>query len=198
MPFEEILHHLDALYARIHAVSGVEFRFGEPDRHAHANSHTFYLNYKGPLPAPNSVKVDITVKEIITDGCGDRAVLRSYPEFDDLPEGRQIIVYSLNEIAVEKIVALADTARTEARDLYDLWYLATEANVELVHLHNQIREKLKFRGKAFEGIEAAIAAKEPRLKALWSVRLSQQMSKLPEFNEVFRLVRRSIRQAKLP
>lgn len=195
---EEILRNLQALYANIHTASGVRFEFGELDRHGHENSQTFYLNYKGPLPARNSVKVDITLEEVITHGYDDRAVLQSYPEFDDLPQGRQILAYSLHEIAIEKTVALADTARTEPRDLYDLWHLVTEANVELGHLHNELRDKLRFRGKAFEGIEEAITAKEARLKRLWSTRLSHQVVYLPEFDEVFRSVRRSIRQAKLP
>lgn len=198
MPPEEIFHHLDALYTSVYEASAIRFQFGELDRHAHVNSHTFYLNYQGPLPAASSVKVDITVEERITNGCGDRAVLQSYPEFADLPLGRQIIAYSLNEIAIEKTVALADPARTEPRDLYDLWYLTTEANIELTHLQNEIRNKLEFRGRAFAGILAAVAAKENQLSRLWSARLSQQMPQLPEFDGVFRSVRRSLRQADLP
>jgi predicted nucleotidyltransferase component of viral defense system len=109
MPLEEILAHLETLYTSIHEGSGIRFAFNRLDRHGHMNSHTFYLNYDGPLPAQNSVKVDITVAESITEPCGDRSVLRSYPEFADVPEGRQITVYSLDEIAIEKIVALADS-----------------------------------------------------------------------------------------
>jgi predicted nucleotidyltransferase component of viral defense system len=44
-------------------------------------------------------------------------------------------VYSLNEIAIEKIVALTDPARTEPRDLYDLWHLTVEGRVDLLMLH---------------------------------------------------------------
>lgn len=68
-----------------------------------------------------------------------------------MPEDRQISVYSLEEIAIEKAVALADAARTEARDLYDLWYLTTEAGVELSHLLGGIRDKLAFRRNASKG-----------------------------------------------
>jgi uncharacterized protein len=195
---EETLQHLESLYANIHQASGIRFGFDRLDRHGHVNSHTFYLNYSGPLPAQNSVKVDITIAERITQPCEDRPVLRSYPEFADVPEGSQIAVYSLDEIAIEKIVALADAARTEPRDLYDLWYLTREDAVELLILHNGIREKLDFRGKRFEGIQAALATKENRLKALWDTRLVQQMSHLPEFGEVFRFVRRTLRQAGIP
>ena len=40
--------------------------------------------------------------------------------------------------------------------------------------------------------------KEARLKALWSVRLANQMSALPPFDQVFREFRRALRQSDLP
>src|SRR3990172_5958648 len=43
-------------------------------------------------------------------------------------------VYSLQEIAVEKLVALSDRARNEPRDLYDLHFLTSEAGVRLSEL----------------------------------------------------------------
>lgn len=197
-PLDEILQYLEMLYNAIHQASGIRFGFDRVDLHGHVNSHTFYLNYSGPLPAPSSVKVDITIAEAITHPPGDRPVLRYYPEFADIPEGQQITVYSLEEIAIEKTVALADPARTEPRDVYDLWYLTTEGRVQLVDLQNGIREKLTFRGKPFAGIQAAVGAKESRLRALWATRLAQQMPRLPEFEEVFRSVRRTLRQAGIP
>jgi predicted nucleotidyltransferase component of viral defense system len=115
-----------------------------------------------------------------------------------VPEGRHISVYSLQEITVEKTFALADAARTEARDLYDLWYLTTEGHIDLSHQVVGVRDKLAFRQKPFDGIQAAVAAKEARLRALWRARLGQQMSYLPQLDEVFRSVRRTLRQAGLP
>ncbi len=194
----EILRHLETLYRQIRDASGIEFAFDRLDRHGHANSHTFYLRYSGPLPAQNSVKVDITIAERITQPCEERLVLRSYPEFADVPEGRRIIVYTLFEIAVEKIVALSDAARTEPRDLYDLWYLTSEGEVDPLLLHGRIREKLQFRNKPFAGIQEAVSAKESRLRTLWTGRLADQMSTLPEFDGVFRSVRRKLRDATLP
>ena len=104
----------------------------------------------------------------------------------------------MNEIASEKVVALADRARNERRDLYDLWYLTTKEGVRLAELIEEIREKLSFRGKPFEGLAEEILQKEARLDALWSKRLAYQMAALPQFEEVFRTVRREIRQAGLP
>jgi len=61
-----------------------------------------------------------------------------------------------------------------------------------------MRQKLEFRGKPFEDIAGAIRKKEARLKALWAGRLAYQMTSLPEFEEVFRAVLRTLRQADLP
>ncbi len=125
-------------------------------------------------------------------------MLSGYDEFSDLPEGELLRVYSLNEIATEKVIALADRARNEPRDLYDLWYLTTQEGVHLAELIDAIGEKLSFCGKPFEGLAEEILQKEARLDALWSKRLAYQMAQLPEFEEVFRAVRREIRQGGLP
>ena len=106
--------------------------------------------------------------------------------------------YSLNEIATEKMLALADRARNEPRDLYDLWHLTSGEGIEPGRLADAMRQKLEFRGKPFEGIAEAIRNKEARLKALWAGRLAWQMTALPEFDDVFRAVLRTLRQADLP
>jgi len=198
IPFEEILHRLEIVYRGVRENSGIMFAFDREDRQRHLNSHTFYLRYTGPLPAGNDVKVDITVREHLAFPIQERPVLRGYEEFADVPENRLIRVYSLEEVATEKTVALADRARSEPRDLYDLWYLTSNEGVQLDHLGDAIRQKLEFRNKAYAGLEDAILQKEARLKALWSGRLAYQMSTLPQFDEVFRAVRRALRQANLP
>jgi len=198
IPFEEILGRLEPVYRGVRDGSGITFAFDREDRQPHVNSYTFYLKYTGPLPTGNDAKVDITVREHLVFPLEERPVLRGYEEFTDVPENRLIQVYSLAEIATEKTIALADRARNEPRDLYDLWHLTTNQGIELDHLVDAIRQKLEFRGKACEGLEDAILQKEVRLKALWSGRLAYQMSKLPQFDEVFRAIRRTLRQANLP
>jgi len=196
--FEDIQQRLESVYAAVKESSGISFAFDRKDANSHTNSHTFYLKYTGPLPSSNDVKVDITIHEHISFQLQERPILRGYDEFADIPEGRLIRVYSLEEITAEKLMALADRARNEPRDLYDLWYLTTEGGITISSVAEAIRKKLAFRDKPFEGLEKAIADKEARLKTLWSKRLAYQMIDLPEFDAVFRSVRRSIRQAKLP
>ncbi|MEK7403749.1 MAG: nucleotidyl transferase AbiEii/AbiGii toxin family protein [Acidobacteriota bacterium] len=194
----QILRDLEPVYAGVREESGIEFGFDREDRHAHDNSYTFYLRYTGPLPAGGAVKVDITIRERLVFPLEDRPVLRGYEEFADLPEGRVVQAYSLNEIMSEKVVALVDRARNEPRDLYDLWYLILRGKTELASLAPAISEKLAFRNMPAAGLREAILEKEARLKALWSVRLANQMAVLPPFEQVFRELRRALRQAELP
>jgi uncharacterized protein len=196
--FPEIRGGLDEVFAKVTTASGINFAFESQEQAGHTNSYTFYLGYQGPLPKPNSVKVDITIEEATVLPLEQRPVLRAYDEFEDLPDNRMLTVYSLAEIAVEKTVALSDRARNEPRDLYDLWFLTDSAGIELQDLVPAIQEKLRFRGRQIAGIEDNILAKEPRLKALWTTRLGHQIAQLPEFAEVFRVVRRQLRNAKFP
>jgi len=198
VPLEEIRRRLDAVYRGVWDNSGIVFAFDREDRQKHVNSYTFYLKYTGPLPTGNDAKVDITVREHVVFPLVERSILRGYEEFADVPENRLIQVYSLEEIATEKTVALIDRARNEPRDLYDLWYLTSSQGIQLDHLTSAICQKLEFRGKPYQNLEAAILQKEARLKALWSTRLAYQMTKLPQFDEVFRSIRRTLRQANLP
>jgi uncharacterized protein len=124
-------------------------------------------------------------------------VLRAYEKFSDVPENRPLAVYSLNEIASEKVMALGDKARNEPRDLYDLWFLTAHAGVDLSHLLGAITDKLRFREKEIAGLEDRILGKEARLKSRWSNRLGQQIDALPAFDEVFRAVRRELPPAGL-
>jgi predicted nucleotidyltransferase component of viral defense system len=196
--FAEIRAGLEEVYALVAQASGIRFSFEAEDRQTHVNSYTFYLRYQGPLPTSNTVKVDITVSEILVFPVEQLPVLRTYPEFEDVPEDRQISVYSLNEIATEKIVALQDKARNEPRDLYDLWFLTSHAGVDIGPLIGGVTKKMRFREKDPTGIEERILAKEARLNVLWNGRLGHQMEALPQYDEVFRTVRRELRQAAFP
>jgi uncharacterized protein len=140
----------------------------------------------------------MTISEILLFPVERLPVLRTYSEFKDVPEDSPIFVYSLNEIATEKIVALQDRARNEPRDLYDLWFLNSYAGIDIGHLIGAVTEKLHFREKDIAGVEGRIIGKEDRLKALWSGRLGHQMEALPQFDDVFRIVRRELRQADFP
>ncbi len=194
---DAILAGLEAIYAEVRRASGIAFHLSRANRKNHENTHTLYLAYEGPLPAVSAkeVKVDITIREQMVRPVEDRPILRGYPEYEDLPDDALIRAYALEEIAVEKLVALADKARNEPRDLYDLWHLTTTGHVDLGALIPEIEKKLQFRGRTRDAIALDLAAKEARYKKLWSIRLGPQMAALPPFEQVIRSVRRSLRKA---
>lgn len=194
--WEEIERHLAVAFEATRKASGVAIRLDHLDRHSHENSHTFYLAYEGPLPGASgkTVKTDITIRERIVLALEDRPVLR-YEEYRDLPEDARVRVYSLDEVAVEKTVAVLDRARNEPRDLYDLWFLTANGHVHLPDLRDPAARKLEFRGLTLAQVGGEFAAKEARFKKLWQVRLAAQMVQLPEFDAVYREVRRALRQA---
>lgn len=196
---DTILSGLDAVYAEVQRASGIVFRFARADRKSHQNSHTLYLGYEGPLPAaaPKEVKVDITIREHLVRPVEERPILRGYVEYADLPEEALVRVYALEEIVVEKLVALTDKARNEPRDLFDLWYLTNEGLVDLATLIPEIEIKLASRGRTRDAMSDELATKEGRYKKLWSIRLGQQMATLPPFEDVLRATRRSLRDAGL-
>jgi len=199
LPIEAILASLDGVYAEVQRASGVVFRLSREDRKKHQNSHTFYLAYEGPLPSMSTkeVKVDITISERLVCPLQERLVVRGYDEYTDLPEGASIRTYALEEIVVEKIVALTDRARNEPRDLYDIWYLTSVEHVDLAMLTPEIDSKLEFRGRTRDGFSEELARKEKRYKKLWTTRLGSQMADLPRFDQIYRTVSRAMRAAGL-
>ncbi|HEC79006.1 MAG TPA: nucleotidyl transferase AbiEii/AbiGii toxin family protein [candidate division WOR-3 bacterium] len=195
--FEDIQKHLDIAFKHTHLSSGVKLYFSHYDRHTHENTYTFFLGYEGPLPAVSGkeVKVDITIREKIVYPVEEKIILRGYEGYEDLPEDAAIRTYSIDEIAVEKVVALLDRARNEPRDLYDIWYLTSNQHVNLAELIEAVEEKWKFRGKKLTDVREEFLRKEARLKKLWKMRLSSQVALLPEFGQVYRIVQRELRQA---
>jgi predicted nucleotidyltransferase component of viral defense system len=196
---ETVLVELEKIFAEVRQASGVIISYSREDRKSHQNSHTFYLTYEGPLPgtAVKEVKVDITIDERLVLPLQERQVLKGYEEYADLPKDATILVYSLEEILAEKVIALADRARNEPRDLYDVWYLTDRENMDLAALIPEINVKLEFRGRGLAGIGEELRKKEARLKKLWQMRLANQMAELPHFEEVYRSVQRSFRGADL-
>jgi len=195
--WEELEQGLTAAFKETHQASAVVIRFDRMDREAHANSHTFYLAYEGPLPSGSgkSIKTDITIRERIVLPLKERPVLRGYEEYRDVPQDARVRVYSLNEVAAEKTVALMDRARTEPRDLYDLWFLTANDHVRLPDLLGHVVQKLEFRGLTLAQVSQQFRAKEARYKKLWQIRLEAQVAELPKFSGVYRAVQRALRQA---
>jgi Nucleotidyl transferase AbiEii toxin, Type IV TA system len=75
--FSEIRAGLEEVYELVAQGSGIRFSFESEGRQTHVNSYTFYLRYQGPLPTSNTVKVDITIAEILLFPVEQLPVLRT-------------------------------------------------------------------------------------------------------------------------
>ena len=194
---ETILSEFSNIFDWTKEASGIEFAHLREDPSSE-NTHTFYITYVGPLPGgPKEVKVDVTFRENILTPIEDKTIIRTYEEYSDFLSEPTIKVYSLEEVAIEKTCALFASNRNEPRDLYDMYCLLIEKGLNISDLIGDIETKMKFKGLPFEDRRGEFEKKEPRLKKTWESRLSKQMTSLPEFNEVFREVKRSFRQAGL-
>ena len=91
---------------------------------------------------------------------------------------------------LKKTIALLDRARTEPRDLYDLWYLL-EQNNSLSDCMDAIKAKLLHRGKELDDVYGEFHKKEARLRKTWESRLATQIAYLPKFENVYRVVETS-------
>ncbi len=195
--FDNLLKQFKDIFSWVKDESGIVFDHVKQDPPSE-NTFTFYLSYVGPLPgAPREVKVDVTFKEIILTAIKEKAIIKTYEEYDDFLPNSKIKVYSLEEVAIEKVCALFAPDRNEPRDLYDIYKLVEDKGIDISQLVPFIENKLEFKGVSLEKRRGEFSKKEKRLEKLWDKRLSQQMSSLPEFDGVFRIVKRAFRQAGL-
>jgi predicted nucleotidyltransferase component of viral defense system len=192
-PWEAIQEEWGRLARWVREQVGVGADFQERDPNSHTNTHTFYIGLQGPIPRanPDRLKVDITIRELMCQQIDQRALLLEYDEYEDLEEA-PIPVYRIDEIAVEKLMALLDRARNEPRDLYDLWYLSTEDGIHWPELADCLARKYRFREIDPASIVDAYDSKRARLERLWATRLEQQMANLPRFDVVYRELRRAL------
>lgn len=197
VPLANILTDFSGIFNWVKNESGIEFAHVRQESPSE-NTYTFYISYVGPWPGPlKEVKVDVTFREILLTPTEEKSIIKTYAEYSDFLSDPKIHVYSLEEVAIEKVCALFAPDRNEPRDLYDIYCLIEEKGIKISELTNFVDEKLKFKGTSMDQRRGEFTKKEKRLEKLWEKRLSQQMSSLPKFGDVYRVVKRAFRQAGL-
>ena len=194
VPWEAIEREWGQLARWVLEHVGIGADFLQRDPNSHANTHTFYIGLRGPRPRsdPDKLKVDITIRELMCQEIEHQPLLHEYEEYDDLEEA-QVAVYRIEEIAVEKLMALVDHARNEPRDLYDLWSLTKTNGIHWPELADCLAQKYRFRNVDPASLVDAYDSKRARLERLWATRLEEQMAVLPRFDVVYRELRRELR-----
>ena len=76
--------------------------------------------------------------------------------------------------------------RTEARDLYDFWYLNEFERIDTQYHKSEFERKAKNKGHNPNEFEKKVLAKEKNFAQGWQKKLEDQVYGLPKFADVFR------------
>lgn len=158
-------------------------------------STTLLIDYEGPLRGrmgSRPVKVDLTRGELLQYPPAERPLHASY---SDYPAGVTLPTYTLEEILTEKLCALL--GRTEPRDLYDVYWLFENSDVDGSAVSANLTAKSQHKGYDASRLGEVLQNKVSAYTRLWESRLAVQVPDLPRLNEVLRAVQRHLRELAL-
>lgn len=153
-----------------------------------------WVSFTGPLAArrENAIKVDLADDEDVVDRVVHQPLLS---EYSDLHDGKYAVpAYSLAEIWAEKTRSLMQ--RAEPRDAYDLAALAEQDGNLAEAARNVFERKARAKGLNPGDLADRLSAREATLKRMWTDRLRDQATVVPDFDTTWRVVRRALRQAR--
>ncbi len=145
----------------------------------------FYLTYTGPLggvSGKKDIKVDISKDEIICDVPEERNVINLYSDLKQ--ENYVILCYSLDEIIGEKMRSIMQ--RTAPRDIYDLWYIFQIEGLNIEDYCFIFEEKARYKGINHKELSEVAERKKKIFEKQWREHLIDQISNLPDFDDVWR------------
>ena len=149
----------------------------------------FYISYTGALGgAGKRVKVDISKNELLMFDLEFKQLFSTYSD----SIFSQLKCYSLPEVMTEKMRSLL--SRQQPRDFYDLWYLSECENLEMSDYISEFEEKTKHKGLNPDNLEKRLEQLFPVFKARWVGSMSEQINKLPPFEQVSRELGRHFRK----
>ncbi len=138
------------------------------------------VQFVGPLRHENTIKFDLSFKELVVLEPEIRPVLSVYSDREE----HSLFVYPLEEILAEKIRSILQRGKT--RDYYDVWKILKEHS-QLINKNETRRvlaEKCRFKNVICN--EEFLFAKEKIAAAQqhWEKGLSHQINDLPPFTMV--------------
>lgn len=143
--------------------------------------------YTGPLGRERPIKLDLAEDELVIEH-ERRALTTRYP---DQPEDIQLCVYTLQEIAAEKLRCVIQ--RQQCRDLFDLYELLT-GHVDLLTVWPAFERKARHRGIDPGLFPERFKQRMDRYRQLWHQEIAEHLAgDPPPFEMVARAVRRELR-----
>ncbi len=167
----------------VYEESRISLSFRDETQHETGNFN-FYLFYTGPLGgvgANRNIKVDISQNELIYNAPEEKLIINTY---SDLGKQYSIYCYSLGEVISEKLRSIMQ--RTAPRDIYDLWYLLEVEGEDIEDHIFAFQDKAKYKGYNPNDLIKVIQQKEKTFTKHWNNHLTNQMTEIPDFNDVWR------------
>ncbi len=186
----DLIGAVDSLFPWLSRRVNITLAVGGAEQSA-LGSAALLIDYAGPLrarPGSRHLKVDVTRGELLLYPLNERKLVAPY---SDYPADAALSVYTLEEILTEKLCALM--GRTEPRDLYDVYSLFEQGDVDSSLLPEGFAAKSKHKGQNPSGLDRALINKAETFERLWTSRLAVQVQDLPHSNDVLRTVRRHLR-----
>jgi len=152
------------------------------------------ISYVGPLEAskPRLLKLDISDTEIVAS-VEQHTILDGI--WSDLPEALPFAVYSIDEIAAEKLRCIIQ--RVQCRDLYDIFRLLEDVALSLDDVCLLFEQKATAKGLDPATFADKFDDRINRHKVRWDREMSDHLAEPPQFDHVVRVVRRHLRATQL-
>ncbi|MCK4315298.1 MAG: nucleotidyl transferase AbiEii/AbiGii toxin family protein [Anaerolineae bacterium] len=132
------------------------------------------LRFVGPLGYPSSIKIDISFREKVI--LPPVRHLLATPYFEPFP----VRAMQLAEVAAEKLRALS--MRHAPRDLYDLWAMLRELEIDVAQVTRLLPAKLATVSLTYD--RATLLRQLAEAEATWESDLDPLMAQLPDFEQV--------------
>jgi len=193
---EVLKEKLNRVYTSVMDKANIPIVFNRSE--VHSNSYTIYVNFSGPLGASierGEIKIDFTINELLLFPTKREKFFNLYEEYADIPRNVEILVYSIEEILIEKIISIIDPGRNEPRDVYDLWFLLRNGLVKLDTLKDSFIKKAEFKYVNHANMVQMLEKKKVNYERLWANRLYHQVLDLPHFDQVYRDIKRKLRES---
>lgn len=172
----------DALDATRGAIEGLRLTDGDPPK----------IAYVGPLGRERTLKLDLADDELVLNVEAQSLL----PRWTDLPEAVSLDVYTLTEIAGEKLRCILQ--RLQCRDLFDLSLLFSEGQVDAVDAAAIFRPKAEHRSIDPNLFSVRYAERLEQYRQRWERELREHIAgDIPQFSGLERSVTRALRQASL-
>ena len=150
------------------------------------------IAYVGPLGRERTLKLDLADDELVLSTERQRLL----PRWPDLPEDTSVHVYTLLEIAGEKLRCVIQ--RLQCRDLFDLFLLFEEVQVDATEAAMVFRPKAEHRGIDPDAFAVRYRERIDQYRKRWEAELREHVPcELPHFGDVERRVTRHLRRARL-